>query len=171
MFRLRCTRKLLQRIKDEPLEGSVPTTTALGDWYANVIPMPFGELLLFVNERSFLTVAIPGEDVKFILPQLRQRVDDLLERFNVPNRLVIAEIRNMGNVLITKTASRSVLGSMNDVAFNYQAMAEYDETGRIQKLGELELKLSSMPHKPLNYGFPIDIALKLLEDEYGQTDT
>jgi len=84
---------------------------------------------------------------------------------------VIAEIRNMGNVLITKTASRSVLGSMNDVAFNYQAMVEYDETGRIQKLGELELKLSSMPHKPLNYGFPIDIALKLLEDEYGQTDT
>jgi hypothetical protein len=171
MFRLRCTRKLLQRIKDEPLEGSVPTTTALGDWYANVIPMPFGELLLFLNERSLLTAAIPGEDVKFILPQLRQRVDNLLKRFNVPNRLVIAEIRNMGNVLITKTASRSVLGSMNDVAFNYQAMVEYDKTGRIQKLGELELKLSSMPHKPLNYGFPIDIALKLLEDEYGQTDS
>ena len=171
MFRLRCTRKLLQRIKDEPLEGSVPTTTALGDWYANVIPMPFGELLLFLNERSLLTAAIPGEDVKFILPQFRQRLDNLLKRFNVPNRLVIAEIRNMGNVLITKTASRSVLGSMNDVAFNYQAMVEYDETGRIQKLGELELKLSSMPHKPLNYGFPIDIALKLLEDEYGQTDT
>lgn len=171
MFRLRCTRKLLQRIKDEPFEGTVLTTTALGDWYANVIPMPYGELLLFVNERSLLTVAIPGEDVRFILPQLRQRVDNLLKRFNVPNRLVIAEIRNMGNVLITKTASRSVLGSMNDVAFNYQAMVEYDETGRIQKLGELELKLSSMPHKPLNYGFPIDIALKLLEDEYGQTDT
>ena len=171
MFRLRCTRKLLQRIKDEPLEGSVPTTTALGDWYANVIPMPFGELLLFVNERSLLTVAIPGEDVKFILSQLRQRVDNLLKQFNVPNRLVIAEIRNMGNVLITKTASRSVLGSMNDIAFNYQVMVQYDETDRIQNLGKLELKLSSMPYKPLDFGFPIDIALKLLEEKHGNTDT
>ena len=171
MFRLRCTRKMLQRIKDEPLEGSIPTTTALGDWYANVIPMPFGELLLFVNERSFLTVAIPGEEVKFILPQLRQRVDDLLERFNVPNRLVIAEIRNMDSVLITKTASRSLLGSMNDIAFNYQVMVQYDETDRIQNLGKLELNLSSMPHKPLDYGFPIDIALKLLKEKHGHTDT
>ena len=170
MFILRCTRKLLQRIKDEPFEGSVPTTTALGDWYANVIPMPFGELLLFVNERSLLTVAIPGEDVRFILPQLRQRVDNLLKRFNVPNRLVIAEIRNMQNVQIAKTASRSVLGSMNDIALNYQIMVEYNEASRIQNLGELELNLSSMPHKPLDYGFPVDIALKLLKDEYGHTD-
>jgi hypothetical protein len=133
--------------------------------------MPFGELLLFVNERSLLTVAIPGEEVKFILPQLRQRVDNLLKRFNVPNRLVIAEIRNMENVLIAKTASRSVLGSMNDIAFNYQVMVQYDETDRIQNLGKLELKLSSMPHKPLDFGFPIDIALKLLKEEHGSTDT
>lgn len=170
MFRLRCTRKLLQRIKDEPLEGSVPTNTALGDWYANVIPMPFGELLLFVNERSLLTVAIPGEEVKFILPQLRQKLDNLLKRFNVPNRLVRAEIGYMDNVLITKTASRSVLGSMNDIAFNYQVMVQYDETDRIQNLGELELTLSSMPHKPLDYGFPIDIALKLLKEKHGSTN-
>ena len=171
MFRLRCTRKLLQRIKDEPFEGTVLTTTALGNWYANVIPMPFGELLLFVNERSLLTDAIPGEDVRYILPQLRQRVDNLLKQFNVPNRLVIAEIRNMENIQIAKTKSRSVLGSMNDIALNYQIMVEYDETDTIRNLGDLEQKLSSMPHKPLDYGFPVDIALKLLKDEYGHSDT
>ena len=171
MFRLRCTRKLLQRIKGEHFERSVPTTTALGDWYANVIPVPFGELLLFVNERSLLMAAIPGEDVRYILPQLRLRVENLLKRFNVPNHLVIAELRNMDNVQITKTSSRSVLGSMNDIAFNLQIMVEYDETGTIQNLGELELKLNSMPHKPLDYGFSIDIALKLLKDAYSHTDT
>jgi hypothetical protein len=115
--------------------------------------------------------AIPGEDVRYILPQLRLRVENLLKRFNVPNHLVIAELRNMENVQITKTSSRSVLGSMNDIAFNIQIMVEYDETGTIQNLGELELKLSSMPHKPLDYGFPIDIALKLLKDAYSHTDT
>lgn len=166
MFILRCTRKLLKWIDAEPIEGSVRTTTALGDWYANVIPMPIGELLLFVNERSLLTAAIPGEDVRYILPQFRQRVNNLLKRINVPDRLVITELRMMGSVQIARTASRSVLGSMNDIAFNYQIMVEYDETGRIQNLEDLELKLSSMPHKSLGFGFPIDIAQELLSDEH-----
>jgi hypothetical protein len=97
MFALRCTRKVLKQIKDEPDEGHFTTTTALGDWYVNLIPMPIGELLIFVSERSLLTVAIPAEDVRMILPQLRQRVANLLKQIDVPENLLTSEIRQMVN--------------------------------------------------------------------------
>ncbi len=52
-----------------------------------------------------------------------------------------------------------------------KTLVEYDETDRIQNLGKLELKLSSRPYKSLGFEFPIDIALKLLKEKHGHTDT
>lgn len=171
MFALRCTRKVLKHIKDEPDEVSYPTTTALGDWYVNLIPMPIGELLIFVSERSLITVAIPAEDVQVILPQLRERVANLLKQIDIPENILKNELRQMENTQLAKTASRSVLGSMNDIASNYQYMVEYDIAGKILNLDEMELKLSEFPHKPLGYDVPSQFALKLLTDEWGIPST
>lgn len=167
MFALRCTRMVLKHIKDEPDEGHFPTTTALGDWYVNLIPMPIGELLIFVSERSLVTVAIPAEEVRVILPQLRQRVANLLKQIDVPESLLTSEIRQMENTQLARTASRSVLGSMNDIASHYQYMVEHDIAGKIQNLEEMELKISMFPHKPIGYEIPSQFALKLLTDEWG----
>lgn len=167
MFALRCTRKVLKLIKNEPDEGHFPTTTALGDWYVNLIPMPIGELLIFVSERSLITVAIPAEEVQVILPQLRQRVSNLLKQIDVPENILNNEIHQMENAQLARTASRSVLGSMNDIASHYQYMVEYDVAGKIQNLEEMELKISFFPHKPIGYEIPSQFALKLLTDEWG----
>jgi hypothetical protein len=75
MFTIRCTAKLLARLRAEPSLYEVPPTTALGDWYATLIHAPRLQVVLFVSERT---------------------------------------LRAMEQARIGKTASRRILGAMND---------------------------------------------------------
>ena len=52
MFAMRCTRKPLDRIPGV-VEEAAPSTTVLGDWYANIL---FGhpQVVLLVSEKSLL---------------------------------------------------------------------------------------------------------------------
>ena len=58
MFRLRCTKKLLARLHTSPVTSGADPTTRLGDWYANLLFRPGGQVVLFVNERSLLPVLV-----------------------------------------------------------------------------------------------------------------
>ena len=40
MFSLRCTARLLERLKLKPQPAVPPPTTRLGDWYANLVAHP-----------------------------------------------------------------------------------------------------------------------------------
>jgi hypothetical protein len=63
MITLKCTRKLLKLLNVVPTEEPPSPTSALSDWYANVISTAAGELVVFVNERTLLSVALPTEMV------------------------------------------------------------------------------------------------------------
>ena len=62
MITLRCTHKLRKHLEISPVAQTVPPTAALGDWYANLIPTVAGDLIIFVSEKSLLTVALPVWD-------------------------------------------------------------------------------------------------------------
>ena len=61
MITLRCTRKLLKLLGGFTTEEHLAPTSSLGDWYANIIPTVAGELIVFVNEQTLLSVALPIE--------------------------------------------------------------------------------------------------------------
>ena len=65
MFTLRCTRKLLQRVVPAaaPVIGT-HSTTALGDWYANLLRVGCGQFVIAMNERSLLVVLMPAKDLR-----------------------------------------------------------------------------------------------------------
>jgi hypothetical protein len=58
VFTLRCTKKLLARLGASPALDDVEPTTRLGDWYANLLFRPGGQVVLFVNERTLLPVIV-----------------------------------------------------------------------------------------------------------------
>jgi hypothetical protein len=64
MLVLRCTQRLLTRLKqagEAPVEES---TTRLGDWYGNILRIGRRQHLLFISERSRLPVLIPIREAK-----------------------------------------------------------------------------------------------------------
>lgn len=52
MLVLRCTQKLLPRLKQADNLTAVESTTRLGDWYGNVLQLGRRQHLLFISERS-----------------------------------------------------------------------------------------------------------------------
>lgn len=162
MVTLRCTRKLLKYLDIVPDENPNPPTGALGDWYANLVQTVAGDLIIFVNERALLTVAIPEWEVENLVPLFRDRVFNLLVTIGVSVEAAIREVSHLEVVHFGKTASRSVVGSMNDIAWQYQVMAEAGKQGGALSLSQAEEKLSRMPCKPLGYRYPADVARELL---------
>ncbi len=156
MITLRCTQKLQKFLGIVPAKVLELTTATLGDWYANLIPTVSGDLIVFVNEKSLLTVAIPIWESNNLVPLFRLRVANLLGMIGINHK----EIIQFG-----KTASRRILGSMNDIAWQYQTMAEGTENKIDLSLSNAELNLSQMPCKPIDYRFPSEIAKELLDQK------
>ena len=55
---LRCTHKLLLRLKRAGVPASVESTTRLGDWYGNILRIGRRLHLVFISERSRFPVVI-----------------------------------------------------------------------------------------------------------------
>ena len=162
MVTLRCTRKLCKFLEIVPVEMPEPPTGALGDWYANLVPTYAGDIIIFVNERSLVTVAVPVWESGNLIPIFRARVEYLLMMIGVPQKIIDTEISHLDPVQFARTASRSLLGSMNDIAWNYQVISEETDYIAHMNLSIAELKLSQMPSGPLNYRYPSEVAKELL---------
>jgi len=76
---------------------------------------------------------------------------------------IVNEINHFDRVQFGKTVSRSVLGSMNDIAWQYQVRAEAARDKTDLSLSEAEASLSQMPCKPIGYKVPAEVAKELLE--------
>src|SRR6187402_3823238 len=64
MVVLRCTQKLLVRLKQVGDLSSDESTTRLGDWYGNILRIGRRQHLLFISERSRLPVVLPITESK-----------------------------------------------------------------------------------------------------------
>lgn len=156
MYTLRCTRKLLRRIDETPSNEAVTPTTALGDWFANLLYLRPQQLVLAMNERTLVCALIPAAPAATVLERLRLEVGGLLREIGVPAAKVEAELAAMEHVAIGATASRAVLGCMNDAAFQ---LSHRREPG--VSLRELGLQLAENIYSLTDYQKPWRRALEL----------
>jgi hypothetical protein len=137
MYTLRCTRKLLRRTDERPTSVAVSPTTVLGDWYANLLYLRPQQLVLAMNERTLLSALVTAAPAATLAERLRVEVGGLLRDIGVPEVKVDAELAAMENVTIGTTASRAVLGCMNDAVYQLGA---YPRGAR----GEIDLRAAAL---------------------------
>jgi hypothetical protein len=121
-----------------PASENKPTPNGrLGEWYANVKSLPFRgkSVVIFFNVNSYITVLVPGFGTRKVLPEFVERTGRLLQRLNVPQHLIDQELEAMQDIRLLKTDSRSILGSMNDIAHHLDAYIYYD---RIASADQIE---------------------------------
>jgi hypothetical protein len=114
------------------------------------------------NEKTLLSVAIPIWESDHLLLLFRLRVGNLLGMIGIQYKVVENELSHYDHFQFGKTRSRSVLGSMNDIAFQYQGIAEMAEKKADLSLSNAEYQMSQMPCKPIDYRAPSDVAKELL---------
>lgn len=159
MLTLRCTRRLLVRLGAAPRregEASLPTTR-LGDWHANLLYRPGGQLVLLVSDRALLPVLIAAKPAETIVPRFVEALGAMLRRLDVPVDVISAELAQMTEVRIGRTSSRRILGTMNDF---YRMLDSYRSPGR--SLEDVALQLAVSPCGPIAMQSPDDLAPRLL---------
>jgi hypothetical protein len=158
MFTLRCTQKLLKRLRLKPVLEPPPSTTRLGDWYADGLNLGRERLVLCVSERTLLPVVFPGIGVD-LSAKLARGLRETLEALGVPAPVIETEVHQLLEVAIAKTASRTVLGSMND--FQIQAHWSRQQAPQASLL-QLGLNLAEAPCGPIQYATPKEATLEAL---------
>lgn len=159
MFTLRCTRKLLKRLGARPSSEAITPTTVLGDWYANLLYRRPQQLVLAMNERSLLCVLVPAAPADRFEQRLRDAVADVLLEIGVPSPLVAAELQAMEPMSVGATASRAVLGCMNDAVVQLEAHAA-DHAAKVA-LRDVALYLAENIYSLTDYQTPRLKALEL----------
>ncbi|GAC1460233.1 MAG: hypothetical protein PVSMB1_10410 [Gemmatimonadaceae bacterium] len=155
MVVLRCTQKLLVRLKHV---GELPpgeSTSRLGDWYGNILWIGRRQHLLFISERSRLPVVLPIREVKRLGMVFPDTVCARLALVGVAAGDIADERMRMSELTFGRTRNRSLLGTLNDFAF----MAQSGDARRTEPESPEELMrfLSQTPILPLDGASPIEL--------------
>ena len=156
-----CTKKLEKEMGLKPYDlcTEEPRFSYLGSWHANLIHIDRRKCVLFVNDKTLFN---------FIVPDLsRAQIRELEKLFKSYLSCVIVDagfpdpdrariLSEYDEVGYANTNSKSVLGSMNDLAFHYKYSIQ--EAGGVHSAAVPEIirRLNRMPMGALKYVFPID---------------
>lgn len=127
-----------------------PTSTALGDWYATAMFWKT-QLVLLLNERSLLPVLMPLAPATTLPERVGQELAAVLTRHGVDHAFIEREVAAMAEVDVAKTSNRSVVGTMNELAFEAKV---YREHGDATDLLALALRLAQTPCGAIRYNSP-----------------
>jgi len=163
---IRCTKKLQKEmgLKQSDLCVEEPRFSHLGQWHANLIYIDRRKCVLFVNDKTLSN---------FIVPDLsRAQIRSLDKLFMTYLGCVLADagiaevdmakiVAEYDSVEFANTNSKSVLGSMNELAFHYKLSIH--EAGGVHSpaVPEIIRRLNRMPMGTLDYAFPVE-ALRAL---------
>ena len=151
MFTLRCTHKLLRRGLTESPHGEVGPTTLLGDWYANVLVTRPQHLVLCISERTLLPVIVPAKSAGALPARLLEALPPILSALAIPPASARTECDHMRERQIGRTASKRVLGSLNELMFLLEhSLHHHPEWTH----GQHSLWLAQTPCKLVEYSAP-----------------
>ena len=116
MFSFHVTSKVSNRLK-QPLEQNPSQATNLfGAWYVNLLILHRQHIFLLVSERTLLPVLMPAKNLVLFPKQFPAVLGEVLGAITIPHEMILAELQELTERRFAKTASRQILGSMNDFA-------------------------------------------------------
>ena len=166
MVVLRCTQKLLARLKRHEAPAHVASTTRLGDWYGNILQIGRRQHLLFISERSRLPVVIPIREAKRLEMIFPDAVCAVLAAVGIADECIADERSRMTEIAFGPTMNRSLLGTLNDFAF----MAQQGNANRAEPESAEELMrfLAQTPILPLDGASPVALTHAAFDTRSGR---
>lgn len=159
MVVLRCTQRLLVRLKQVDPLPTVESITRLGDWYGNTLQLGRRRALIFISERSRLPVLIPIRDANRLRSVFPDAVGQMLEVVGIPAADIAEERSRMSVISFGRTRSRTLLGTLNDYSF----MAGASALAGHESLDDIAHFLATTPITPLDGARPIELTRGLFE--------
>jgi hypothetical protein len=125
MTLLHCAQKLLKEIGNPLLQNPDEPNTGLGNWYANLLRVDRRKCILFTNKKtpySFLIPKVKKENLKNIVDDFLFNLNMNLQAEGFPIEVICRVMQKYTDIGFAKSASRHVLGSMNELTFQYKSV-------------------------------------------------
>jgi hypothetical protein len=144
-FGIYCTKKLLDRVKLPVSSAPAAPTSYLGNWYATALFWK-PQVALLVNERTLLPVLMPLAPAAELAQRFPEHLASVLFAQGAPHALIEHELNSMLDFHYAKTATRSLVGMLNQFSYLAEGYRDYNQT---TDLRWLSMKLSETPCSPL----------------------
>ena len=127
---IHCTQKLLKEIGNPSLIDIPTDTGGLGNWYTNLIRINRRKCLLFTNEKTLYGFLIPNvkkANLKNIVNEFLVNLSYNLQAAGFGLDIINKVMQEYKEIGFAKTASKKVLGSMTQIAFEYAIRVQMKE--------------------------------------------
>ena len=117
MYVVHGTQRFLDHVgTPKPAGDADPVTTRLGSWYATLARWR-PNVALFVSEATLLPVLVPAAPARSLLVRFPAALAEVLEGHGVGAGWMDDELAEMDDLVTAKTASRSLVGVLNEFIF------------------------------------------------------
>jgi hypothetical protein len=161
---LRCTSKLLRLLGTEPAADPVPGAE---DWYGNLLWFDRRKCLLLTHAGTLFSVF--EADVRVAgLRDTHRAVTGLIARELARERLPPAAfgLLDRQGLIVARTADRSVLGCMNDMAVLCEDAIARSGGLRQAELADLNRALRRNINSARGYERPVDLAARRMPSQH-----
>ena len=165
---IRCTGKLLKEIGVGKSKAIPPVshTSLLGDWHAHLLYIDRHKCVLFVNDRTrfnFIVPDIPRAQIRTLSRLFEQWLRCVLSDENVALNIQNQIFEEYAPIEYAPSNNRSVLGSINDLAYHYKHAIFMEGGVHSPVVPEIIREMNRMPMSPLRYKDPIRMLKELYE--------
>lgn len=131
-----------------PLAQVAPSAdSVLGDWTLKSIDVRQGRFTVGVNDRTLMAVAFAERPLSRLASTVATCVGAQLEVFNIPPERIAAEVAALQSSTFGKNRARSLLGILNEVAFQFEVAAAEADIAKPEELLEIQTDLNGIPHR------------------------
>lgn len=163
---LRLTNKVLKEFgKKKPRLAEVAEDASnLDEWYVNLFRLNRCKCLMFTNAGtlfSFFVIGVARKDIQNLPEVFKKELSKALFYEEFSARQIQELMKRAEKITIAKTASRSVLASMNQMLFEYEHTVYRHQYFEDQKLIEVNRELNRSYRSAIGegrngYGVPIE---------------
>jgi len=165
---IRCTKKLQKEmgLKKSELCEIEPKFSYLGSWHANLIYIYRRKCILFVNDKTlfnFIAPDVSRAEIKTLSVLFESFLPCVLSDAGFDASIIERIMSEYDEISYAKTKSRSVLGSMNDLAFHYRLHIQDAGGVHSYRVPSIIRKLNKMPMGAIAYAYPLDTLRTMYE--------
>jgi hypothetical protein len=165
---IRCTGKLQKEmgLKKAELWEVEPKFSYLGSWHANLIYIGGRKCILFVNDKTLFNFLAPGvsrAEIKNLSVLFKSYLPCVLSDAGFGTSAVEKIMSEYDEISYAKTKSKSVLGSMNDLAFHYKYHIQDAGGVHSYEVPSIIRRLNKMPMGAIKYAYPLDTLRTMYE--------
>jgi hypothetical protein len=157
---IRCTKKLQKEmgLSANSLCNTPPENSFLGPWHANLIYIDRKKCVLFINDRTLFNFIIPDllrDQIRNLDAFFKSYLQCVLASANFPDWFCAKAQVELETISYGNTNSKSILGSMNDLAFHYKYYILSEGGVNSPAVPAIIQQLNRIPMGALEKVFPI----------------